>query len=150
MLIIFIIICRSLILPCVFQAWIIVRFWSKWSEGTGCRVPRIAPSHCTSWCCSAGKGMLKSGPPSSTCKPSWRTILQPLSLNTSLGTTSKNRPSHCWQRKSGALPARTYRDVSLLQLRLSFFSSTMILKHMPWSLLCLTSPPVPELYSKMP
>lgn len=111
MLIIFIIICWSLLLACVFQAWITVRFWSKWSEGTGCRVPRIVPSHCTSWCCSAGKEMLKSGPPSSTCKPSWRTILLPLSLNTSLGTTSKHRLNQCWKQKSGALPARNCRGV---------------------------------------
>lgn len=74
------------------QVWITARCWSRWSEATGCSAPRIVPSHYTSWCCSVGRRMQRSGPPLNTCKPSWRTTLQRPSLSTSPGTTSK--PPH--------------------------------------------------------
>lgn len=80
------------LLVCTSQAWTTARCWSRWSEATGCSAPRTVPSHYTSWCCSVGRRTQRSGPPLNTCKPSWRTTLQRLSLSTSPGTTSKPPP----------------------------------------------------------
>lgn len=41
-------------------------------------------------CASAGGRSLRSGPPSSTCRPSWRTTLRPRSRSTSPGRTYRN------------------------------------------------------------
>jgi len=104
---------------CVFtsQAWTTARCWSRWSGATGCRAPRTAPSHCTSWCCSAGRRTPRSGPPSSTCKPSLKTTSRPQSLSTSPGTTSRPLPhlglgpglaESALLQNSGAFPARSF------------------------------------------
>lgn len=69
------------------QAWLIVRCWSRWSEGTVCPAPRGAPSPCTRWWNSAGRRTRTKDPRSSTCSPSWRTISQPQSHSTNLGKT---------------------------------------------------------------
>lgn len=69
------------------QAWLTVRCWSRWSEGTVCPAPRGAPSPCTRWWNSAGRRTRTKDPRSSTCSPSWRTISQPQSHSTNLGKT---------------------------------------------------------------
>lgn len=76
------------------QAWTTARCWSRWSEATGCRARRTAPRPCTSWWCSAGRRTRRRGPPSSTCRPFWRTTSLPLSLSTSRGITSEHRCLH--------------------------------------------------------
>ncbi|KAI1895804.1 hypothetical protein AGOR_G00110540 [Albula goreensis] len=52
--------------------------------------PQDCPSSCMSSWCSAGRRTQRSGPPSSTCRLSWRTTSLPLSPSTSPGTTCKN------------------------------------------------------------
>lgn len=69
------------------QAWLTVRCWSRWSEGTVCPAPRGAPSPCTRWWNSAGRRTRTKDPRSSTCSPSWRTISQPQSHSTNLEKT---------------------------------------------------------------
>lgn len=133
----------------VFQAWITARCWSRWSEATGCHVHKTAPSQCTSWCCSAGRRMLKNGPLLSTCKPSWRITSQPRSHSTSPGTISKDLRSQCCDKNSAALPAGTlfYGCVQLPLLKPSILTSTTNpLKLKPPSPPCLLSPPVSKLF----
>lgn len=132
--------------PCVFQAWTTARCLSRWSVATGWRAPRTAPSHCTSWCCSAGRRMLRSGLPSSTCKHFWRTTSQPLSLSTSLGTTSKplsctlgvdpelGKKQCCYKTLELSLPWLNFRDVySLLSSNWAFKFHHQPLNHKPQS-----------------
>lgn len=76
--------------PPPLQAWTTERCWSRWSEVIGCPARRTAPRLCTSWWYSAGSGTRRRGPPSSTCRPFWRTTSLPPSRSTSRGITSEH------------------------------------------------------------
>lgn len=65
------------------QGWSTERCWTRWSGATGCPARPSVPSPCTTSCASAGGRSRRNGPPSSTCRPSWRTTSRPPSPSTS-------------------------------------------------------------------
>ena len=69
-----------------------MRCWTRWTAATACPVRPTAPAPCMSSCCPAGARSRRSGPPSSTCRASWRTISRLQNHSTSRGRTYRDTP----------------------------------------------------------